>query len=313
MKAFISYSHVDEKALQRLHTHLAVMRRAGEIDEWFDRKIKVGDPLDKTTMKNLTSSDIFIALVSPDFLASNYCYETEMETAMQLHEQGSMRIVSIIIEPCDWTSTPLQKFKATPKDGKPVSEWSNENTAYVDVVKELRRLVDERNGTKEPKPKKAKAVQTVEKAAPKYRTKKSFDKIDRINFKKETFRTLQSSMSSWIAEINEVEGIKGLYEDSDKTRFFVTLVNRDRNNKSAELTVYISDGDSFHGDINILYKRSDAVNTSNGGFTINEDDYDLFLTPLIMSFNRERKRLDPAGAARYLWENLLERADISRA
>ena len=57
MKAFISYSHKDEAALRRLHTHLAVLRREGRIDEWFDREILAGGEIDAEIAERLEFSD----------------------------------------------------------------------------------------------------------------------------------------------------------------------------------------------------------------------------------------------------------------
>jgi hypothetical protein len=139
-KAFISYSHRDEKSLERLHAHLATLRREGKITAWYDREILAGDDIDGAIGTNLKESEIFLALVSPDFLASNYCYEQEMAKALQRHAEGTLRVVPVILEPCDWKTTPLGKLKALPKDGKAISTWTNENIAYLDVVTELRRL-----------------------------------------------------------------------------------------------------------------------------------------------------------------------------
>jgi len=120
-KAFISYSHRDEKALARLHTHLATLRREGKITAWYDREILAGEDIDSAIGSNLAASEIFLALVSPDFLGSSYCYEQEMAKALERHAENTLRVVPVIIEPCDWKSTPLGKLKAVPKDGKPRS------------------------------------------------------------------------------------------------------------------------------------------------------------------------------------------------
>jgi hypothetical protein len=74
----------------------------------------------------------------PDYLASHYCYEREFEKAMQMQDAGELTIVPVIVEPCDWLNTPFGKFKALPKDGKPISTWENKNTAFLDVTQNLR-------------------------------------------------------------------------------------------------------------------------------------------------------------------------------
>ena len=114
MKAFISYSHKDSWALDRLHTHLSMLRRTGGIEEWYDREILAGGELDSEIVVQLEAADIFLLLVSPDFLASDYCYEKEMTRALERHDAGEAHVVPIIIEPCDWKCSPLHRLKALP-------------------------------------------------------------------------------------------------------------------------------------------------------------------------------------------------------
>jgi hypothetical protein len=86
MKAFISYSHRDETKLERLHAHLAMLRCDRGISEWFDREIKAGSTIDRQISDQLESCQLFLALVSPDFLNSGYCYDKEMMRAIERFE-----------------------------------------------------------------------------------------------------------------------------------------------------------------------------------------------------------------------------------
>ncbi|MDD9981588.1 MAG: toll/interleukin-1 receptor domain-containing protein [Gammaproteobacteria bacterium] len=147
MKVFISYSHRDEEAVRRLKTHMAVLERDGKIETWHDRRLLAGSTIDREIDAQLEGCELFLAVVSPDFLASDYCYSREMEAALGRHHGGETRIVPIIVEPCDWRSTPLGEIKAVPRDGEPIAKWENPNDAYLDVVNELRRIIDE-NETK---------------------------------------------------------------------------------------------------------------------------------------------------------------------
>src|SRR5215213_277997 len=139
--AFISYSHADEKALERLHKHLAMLLRQGELEAWFDREILPGAKFDEEIMARLDASGMFIALLSPDYLASNYCYEKEFAHALRQAEDGKIQIVPVILEPCDWQSSPLKQYNALPKNAVPISDWTNQNNAYLNVVEGLRRLL----------------------------------------------------------------------------------------------------------------------------------------------------------------------------
>ena len=61
-----------------MHVHLAALRREGRIEEWFDREILAGDVLDHETSQELEQADLILLLISPDFIASDYCVERDL-------------------------------------------------------------------------------------------------------------------------------------------------------------------------------------------------------------------------------------------
>lgn len=135
MRAFISYSHHDKTSLERLHVHLSNLKRSGNLETWYDRDILAGSELNTEIETELASANLFLLLISPDFIASDYCVEREMSRALERHAEGTCRIVPIIVEECDWMAIDeLRKLKALPEDGKPISQWANENTAYLNAV-----------------------------------------------------------------------------------------------------------------------------------------------------------------------------------
>src|SRR5205814_513347 len=96
---FFSYSHKDEDLRDQLEVHLAMLKHDGIIESWHDRKIPAGDELDTSIDAKLDEADVILLLVSPDFLASRYCYEREMARAMQRHAEGSARVIPVILRP----------------------------------------------------------------------------------------------------------------------------------------------------------------------------------------------------------------------
>jgi hypothetical protein len=47
-------------------------------------------------------------LISPDFLASDYCYSIELRKAMERHEAGEARVIPILLRPvADWDTAPF--------------------------------------------------------------------------------------------------------------------------------------------------------------------------------------------------------------
>ncbi|HZQ13177.1 MAG TPA: toll/interleukin-1 receptor domain-containing protein [Pseudolabrys sp.] len=311
-KLFISYSHRDEKALSRLHTHLAMLRRDGTVIVWHDREILVGDEIDKQVDDNLSDSDIFLALVSPDFLASKYCYEREMTEALKRHSDGALRIVPIILEPCDWQSSPLAKLKALPKDGKPISIWTNENTAYLDVITELRRILAAAH-----KPEDRNAITDVSgihrQPAKRYRIRKEFDSIDRDDFREKAFAIIRDYFRRSIEELNEIgDPLRARFEAMSDHAFSCTVLNKAKRGQEAHITVHADSSTTFGGDISYSFSRRAPNNTANGFIRIVADEYELYLRLDNFSFmgSRNEEPRSPEEAAEALWHEFISHAGI---
>ncbi len=138
VKLFISYSHRDETLRQQLDKHLAPLKGQKVIEAWHDRQLRAGDEWADQIDDNLNKADIILLLISPDFVASDYCSNIELSQAMQRHENGDAIVVPVILEPCDWSWLPFAKLQAFPKDGKAIAIWTNQNEAFVDVAKGIR-------------------------------------------------------------------------------------------------------------------------------------------------------------------------------
>ncbi len=139
---FISYSHKDEQYKDNLQEHLSGLKFQGIINAWDDRAILAGEKWDDEIMQNMRNADIILFLVSPSFMASGYINDVEIKYAMERHEKGEVIIVPVIIRPCDLSSLTISKFQAVPKNAKPIVEWDNMDNGYLDVVLQLKRLIN---------------------------------------------------------------------------------------------------------------------------------------------------------------------------
>lgn len=144
VEVFVSYSHRDDELRGHLETSLIMLRHRGVVRQWSDRRIIPGQEWDKQIDKQLESADIIILLVSPDFLASAYCYDIEVVRAMQRHERDEACVIPVILRfTDDWQSALFGKVQALPKDGQPVTDWDNRDEAFADVAAGIRRAVEE--------------------------------------------------------------------------------------------------------------------------------------------------------------------------
>lgn len=144
VRLFYSYAHADEAFRDELEKHLSTLRRSGLIEEWHDRQIGAGQEWEKQIDRNLEAADLVLLLVSPDFLSSDYCYEVEMKRALERHARDEALVVPVILRPSDWTGAPFQKLQNVPKDGRPISRWEDRDEAWLDVVRRLRRFIEDR-------------------------------------------------------------------------------------------------------------------------------------------------------------------------
>lgn len=83
---FFSYSHKDEDLRDELEVHLSGLKRQGLVDVWHDRRIDAGENWSQKIGEHLEQAELILLLVSPDFIASEYCYGVELERALERHE-----------------------------------------------------------------------------------------------------------------------------------------------------------------------------------------------------------------------------------
>jgi hypothetical protein len=127
IELFCSYAHEDEVLLQKLQTHLSVLKRRGLIFTWYDRQITVGTEWAQVIDTHLNSASVILLLISPDFFASDYCYGIEMKRALERHQANQVRVIPILLRPMDWK----------------VTIWSNQDEAFTDVAAGIRRAIED--------------------------------------------------------------------------------------------------------------------------------------------------------------------------
>lgn len=143
VKIFYCYAREDEALRDHLDKHLAPLRREGLITSWYDREISAGKDYAQEILQRLDSADIFLALISPAFMSSTYCYGIEVSKALDREGLGDLRVIPVILRPVDWKHTLLGKFQALPRDGKPVTEWKTRDKGLQDIARSIRKVVGE--------------------------------------------------------------------------------------------------------------------------------------------------------------------------
>ncbi len=144
---FVSYAHEDDNLRKELDKHLSLLKRQHFIKIWHDQDISAGTEWEREISTHLNTADIILLLISPDFMASKYCFSVEVECAMERHERGEAQVIPIIARPVHWQSAPFGKLQALPTGAKPIqsSNWHYVDEALFDVAEGIRKTVEALN------------------------------------------------------------------------------------------------------------------------------------------------------------------------
>lgn len=315
-KVFFSYSHKDEALRDQLEVQLAMLKRQGMIDTWHDRRIGAGQELDGAISDELLSADIVLLLVSPDFLASDYCYDREMAAAMERHEKGEAVVIPVVLRPCDWHPAPFGKLMATPADGKPITQWPDRDLAMLDVVKDIRRAA-ERTTKPEQRPSRQAArlaldVRTVGPRSSNLGLAKTFTDRDKDRFKSEAFEYLAKYFENSLEELGRRnDGVEGDFRRVDANRFTSAVY---RHGKAlARCTVYMGGG-HFSDGINYVDGETMSSGTMNESLSVDADDRSMFLRSMGMHSygRREDEHLSLEGGAELFWSMFIGHLQAER-
>jgi len=311
---FFSYCHADEALRDQLEKQLSMLKRQGVIETWHDRRIGAGQEIDAAIDDHINSDEIILLLVSPDFIASDYCYNIEMARAMERHAAKEATVIPVILRPCDWHHAPFGKLLGMPQDGKPVTLWPDRDEAFLQVAKEVRKAAERRSrGQPNTAPRAecndfngGSAPSLIAPAGPRssnLRMAKSFTQLDKDRFLLDSFEYIARYFENSLLELQaRNSGYEGVFRRIDANRFSANIYKDGHDvAKAAVFTggqmgagIYYSHGDSFGG------------GSYNEALTVNTDDQSMYLKTFGMAFHtRQDQKLSQEGGAETLWGLLI--------
>ena len=141
LKVFYSYAHKDQEYRQQLENHLSNLKRLYQLRTWFDREIIPGENWEQVLDEHLNTADLIFLLISPDFMASDYCYNKEMQRALERHAKGEAKVIPIYMRPVHWKDAPFSTIQMLPKDALPVTRWPDIDDAFYDTVLGIEQVI----------------------------------------------------------------------------------------------------------------------------------------------------------------------------
>jgi hypothetical protein len=139
-RVLVSYARNDAAFFEELSVHLSILQRKGLIQLWHEGRISAGDAWADAITSQIHSSDIFLLLVSADFLASDFVWDRELPLILKRQQEGKATVIPIIIRPCLWIESPLANFQVLPSDGKPIELSPNPDRAWLAIARRLEQV-----------------------------------------------------------------------------------------------------------------------------------------------------------------------------
>lgn len=313
LDVFISYSHKDDEFRERLDVHLALLKRQGVIRVWHDRRIGAGKDIHGEISQHLEVADVVLLLVSPDFIASDYCYDREMVRGMARHNEGTARVIPVILRVCDWHSAPFGHLNAVPRDGKPITKFTDRDEGLNEVAKAIRDVAAElgRRGHKGIVEQQAETTSTAQKATTPparadLRLKKTFSDFEKDRFIEEAFESIASYFKESLVGVKSANpGVETNFRRVDANHFVAKVYVEGK--EKARCRIWFGDLTSLPG--GILYSSSDLWDNSfNESLSVDDDGYTLSLKPLGLAFHSRtgKERMTSDDAAAYFWSIFVE-------
>ena len=327
-RVFFSYCHADEALRDQLEKQLSALKRQGFVETWHDRRISAGENIHQAIDSHINQEEIIMLLVSPDFIASDYCYDIEMKRALERHTAGDAIVIPVILRPCDWHGTPFGTLNATPPDGKAITQWPNTDEAFLHVAKSVRQAAERwqhAHASSSPATAQEKAGGAQSAAnfntdatppdrvvrSSNLRLAKQFTQRDQDTFLLDSFEYIALFFENSLQELaRRNPGYEGSFRRIDAVRFTATLY---RNGGAiARATVFMGG----HFGAGIFYSQGEHTdsNSFNESLTVNHDDQALYLKSLGMASFRQAPKLSQEGGAELFWSMFIERVqqDLDR-
>lgn len=139
---FISYAEPDITFFDQLRQHLILQERQGKLRVYGRALMQPGQDEDAETSAKLQEARVIVLLLSSDYFDRRECVDRELQLAMKRRDLKECVVVPVLIRACQLNGSDVGKLKSLPIDGLPISQHSDRDSAWLNVIKELVRLLD---------------------------------------------------------------------------------------------------------------------------------------------------------------------------
>ncbi len=148
----ILYAENDFDLYSQFQKHIKVLEHNGLIKIWDEANIVPNMAWKDAIKKSIIDSDIVIALISNDFLYSDFYYNELFKTAIELHHRHKIKLIPVLVRHCYWEVSFVNQLETVlPQERKPITDnfWNSTDFAFKQVVKSI---YEEIEGKQKPEP-----------------------------------------------------------------------------------------------------------------------------------------------------------------
>jgi hypothetical protein len=133
LRVFVSFAHHDVDMAERMRVHLKALVRSGHAAEiWFNGDKSAAETWSVGISQAIARSDVFVLLLSPDYIASDYIMDCELPNIRHRAQEANALTVPLILRPCLWQFV-AGEHQAVPTINRrliPVIEWKPVDSGY---------------------------------------------------------------------------------------------------------------------------------------------------------------------------------------
>ncbi|QUY41230.1 toll/interleukin-1 receptor domain-containing protein [Acaryochloris marina] len=142
VKLFVSYSHINAAWFQKLRPLLKFRNPSANIAHvWHDQELRAGDRWHDEIQTALERMDVFVCLVSYEFLDSDYIMDIELKHALAQEQKGKVVIVPILLYDMNLKDDcpELNAFNPLPAWNKCWRNYEKDGGHYQDAHQPIRK------------------------------------------------------------------------------------------------------------------------------------------------------------------------------
>lgn len=141
LNVFLCYARKDQDVLDGIKKQLRTLDGRYPLRIWYDGEIIPGEQWDNVIRDRLAITDVYLLLLTPSMLASEYVLDVELKKAFKRHKAGQAQIIPIVCKACNWRSQDqLANLQVLPDNATPVYS-QDRNEALLQVIQGIERTI----------------------------------------------------------------------------------------------------------------------------------------------------------------------------